>query len=53
MRRRSQFVPDFWWMLQLLTTVPRWLVALAAGGLAAALVASVARLRWWLVRAEP
>ena len=52
MRLRSQLVPDFWWMLQLLTTVPRWLVAAAVAALLAALAFSLARLRHWVGRAE-
>ena len=52
MRERSQFVPDFWWMLQLLTTVPRWLIGAVVAALLAGLGAAGFSLGRWVARTE-
>lgn len=52
MRIRSQFVPDFWWMLQLLTAMPRWLIAGVVLALLAGLAASLKGLVGSLRRIE-
>ncbi len=44
MRERSQFVPDFWWMLQLMTTMPRALIGAVVAALLAGLVLALNRL---------
>lgn len=52
MRLRSQFVPDFWWLLQLMTTVPRALIAAVVAALLAGLAVAASRLGRWAARAE-
>jgi hypothetical protein len=44
-RQRAQFVPDFWWWLQALTPLPRWLIGLAVALLTALAAFAFARLR--------
>jgi hypothetical protein len=52
-RDRRRNLPDFWFVLQLLSPIPRGLTALAAGLLALALALSAWRLAVWARRPAP
>jgi hypothetical protein len=52
-RERRRNLPDFWFVLQLLSPIPRGLTALAAGLLALALALSAWRLAVWARRSTP